>query len=635
MAAQVIAPMASELHAHKLPPFHLSERPGTGSAGTMSSQTPRQRPLPALPKPASLHAQLSAQLRIQSPPPMSKAAGKRRARPLSLATTRRALSKLLEEPRILSHLLGVLPWGDFHSLMSTCREFRRELFHRPECRDAILSHYVPGYRMAQLAGDQRHCREVAVDMHDLALLLISQYAPLHRFPMHSMRLLKADAYLPDFDRIEDATARLVALTQAHSRFVLMLQSLVYSAAPSPTFDESDDVLGYLSSFRAPQYAGVKELEFPAPLFFFGSEQRQGVPVVEDTASTASHRRTGSACSGASSSPPRLSRTSTRASSDLQALVQRPQRPRSRFRSMSIFGGSKVPPPPPSSDPMALRCYSNSWRRSLRPPPRARLSVISASASDDEGSLKMPPRRFGSVAYSSESSLSSPSPSSRSNVDNTDSSNSRERARELPPAPAPIAVPRGASPHDLWLATSRTRAPVLRAFVPCTALDEDALAACEEQLADAGLWEHLSVGDVVCNFGYVPPPEETRAGAGATQKWLLFNGYNLVPYTPPAPPPLASPLALPSPFYYAHILPPFSDPVYVLSLPPLGGPRGHAHARDAQMQLSLAHLHTRVRSPHAPSGFALARKYMWLARLLVPNVDAYHSAEDLKTIEGSI
>ncbi|EMD34030.1 hypothetical protein CERSUDRAFT_97955 [Gelatoporia subvermispora B] len=526
--------------------------------------------------------------------------------------------------------------------------------------------------------------------------------------MHSMQVLNANPLQPEHHR-SNASERLVTLTQAHSRFILMLQSLVYSAAPSPTFDESEDVFGYLSSFRAPQYPGVKELEFPAPLSFFGNEQRQSAPALEGTAPMSGHKRTASAHSGiTSTSPARLTRTGTRASVDLQALVQRPQRTRSRFRSLSIFGGSKVPPPPPSSDPIALRSYSNSWRKSLRPPPRMRLSVMSTSISDDERSLKMPPRRFGSGAYSSESSLSSPAPSSRSNTDNnTESSNSRERAREAPPAqPLPIAVPRGTSPHDIWLATSRSRAPVLRAFVPCTVLDNDALAACEEQLVDAGLWEHLSVGDIVCNFGYIPPPEDTRAGTASagTQTWLLFDGAGLVPYTPPAPPPLAASLALPSPFYYAHILPPFSNPIYVLALPPVGTHRsahGSGQYGPAHMQLSLAHLHTRVSSPHAPSGFALARKYMWLARvpyvgpgtselgrgwqgewvleaegtkegrqylldaltanagaegrvvrgqwevvreksgggrlwmkLLIPNVDAYNSAEDLKTYEGS-
>ena len=150
------------------------------------------------------------------------------------------------------------------------------------------------------------------------------------------------------------------------------------------------------------------------------------------------------------------------------------------------------------------------------------------------------------------------------------------------ASASLAVPRGTSAHDLFLATSRLRAPVLRVFVPCTELDEAAIVACEEQLIKNGLWEHLSDGDIVCNFGYVPPvspqSESTRTGEqqptedGQRQKWLMFNGYCLVPYIPPSPPPLESPLTLPSPFYFAHILPAFVDPVFVLALPQNGTAR---------------------------------------------------------------
>ena len=75
-------------------------------------------------------------------------------------------------------------------------------------------------------------------------------------------------------------------------------------------------------------------------------------------------------------------------------------------------------------------------------------------------------------------------------------------------------------HELFMATSRVRAPVLRVFVPCTELDEAAISDCEDALMRAGLWEHLSDGDVVCKFGYVPPspapsPQSSDEGLGSS------------------------------------------------------------------------------------------------------------------------
>lgn len=47
--------------------------------------------------------------------------------------------------------------------------------------------------------------------------------------------------------------------------------------------------------------------------------------------------------------------------------------------------------------------------------------------------------------------------------------------------------RTTSPHDLSCATSRSRAPILRVFVPCTKLDDDdeSLISCERQHVDSG------------------------------------------------------------------------------------------------------------------------------------------------------
>jgi hypothetical protein len=166
-----------------------------------------------------------------------------------------------------------------------------------------------------------------------------------------------------------------------------------------------------------------------------------------------------------------------------------------------------------------------------------------------------------------------------------------------------------------MATSRNRAPILRVFVPCSDLAES-ITECENQLLEAGLWEHLSTGDIICNLGFVPPSSDDVnefGGGGGGEKdarqsgrrtWLVFNGYALVPFSPPDPPPFEEPLTLPSPFYYAHLLPPLLNPLYVFRVP----------ACNDVPHLTLAHTVTTVPSPHSPNGHAMVKRYMWIARV---------------------
>ena len=84
--------------------------------------------------------------------------------------------------------------------------------------------------------------------------------------------------------------------------------------------------------------------------------------------------------------------------------------------------------------------------------------------------------------------------------------------------------------------------------------------------------------------------------------MIFDGIGLVPFTPSAILPLSEPLSLPSPFYYANIIPPPFNPRFVAVLP------------HEEPELSLVLLPARVRSPNSPNGFARIKKYMWLARL---------------------
>jgi len=88
--------------------------------------------------------------------------------------------------------------------------------------------------------------------------------------------------------------------------------------------------------------------------------------------------------------------------------------------------------------------------------------------------------------------------------------------------------------------------------------------------------------------------------------LIFNGQYLVPYTPPDLLPLDDALSLPSPFYYAHIIPPFANFSFVMDQFPIF---------DDIPQLTLIYSTSKVPSPHSPKGYALVKKYTWIARVV--------------------
>ena len=144
-----------------------------------------------------------------------------------------------------------------------------------------------------------------------------------------------------------------------------------------------------------------------------------------------------------------------------------------------------------------------------------------------------------------------------------------------------------------------------------------LERCKDQLVESRLWNHLSIGDVVCNLGYVPGGQRAIAGPDDSyvyipsdeddtqgQKWLVFDGEYLIPYSPPNSLPISDPLSLPSPFYYTHIMPTLTNPTFILDRLP----RFHEGP-----QMTLVNASTRVKSPHSPNGYAVVKKYMWLAR----------------------
>ncbi|KAH9960858.1 hypothetical protein BC827DRAFT_1132547 [Russula dissimulans] len=520
------------------------------------------KPLPLPPKP-SLHAPLGPRpstSRVSLPPSSWRSS--------SVRVSRVSLVSVLQEPRILANVLRYTYWHDFHTLALTCTPCSNVL-QRPELRDVVLSAFVPGYRdCLRLADPDAPC-DINIELDDLNHFMISQQLPLHHYPTHALATLSASS---DIVVLQDMIQRYVLLCQAHSRMVLLLQALIHSSL-SPVQEELDDPS---SRYRnAAQQCG-RELVFPAPLSFFkdgnSKDRFSKLPTKEHIQFFS------------------MPAASGRKSRSLEGDF--PRRNRSR---MSILGRNKVPPPPPSADSLGFKLYSGSWRGPRR---WSTITGLGPTSGDDDTLFRRPQFRFKSRADSSSSltdnGQGSPSPAST-------------RRREL----LPTSLPAVHSPHDIHTATSRLRAPILRVYFPCSDVDHRAIAACEAQLDDAGLWQHLSVGDIVCNLGYLPRTDIVASSSGSDlssdgtrgpEPWMIFDGTGLVPYTSSAVLPLAEPLSLPSPLYYAHI-----------TLPPIN-PRFAAALPHAEPDLSLALLPTKVRSPHSPNGFARIKKYQWLASL---------------------
>lgn len=55
------------------------------------------------------------------------------------------LEGIVGHPRVLDCLLSFISYGDFNALTSSCSELR-DLMQEPALKDAILSHFLPGFR---------------------------------------------------------------------------------------------------------------------------------------------------------------------------------------------------------------------------------------------------------------------------------------------------------------------------------------------------------------------------------------------------------------------------------------------------------------------------------------------------------
>lgn len=386
--------------------------------------------------------------------------------------------------------------------------------------------------------------------------VVSQYLPLHHYPTLALTTLSSSGSVALGEKIQ----RFVVQCQAHSRMVLLLQELIHSSS-SPIREEQDDPsLRYRNSTQQ----GGRELVFPAPLSLLpnngDSKFCAPKPYKE-------HIRYFS-----------MPSTSGRAPRSFKLKGDPPR----RSLSLIIMGRNRVPPPPPSANPLGFKIYSGSWRG------RRRMSTVPGLTSEELS--RRPKRDFTPT------------------TDSSGSSTVNSQGVQLPHSTSPtdLLPTAGTIPHDIRAATSRLRAPILRVFFPCSTVDHRTITACEAQLEDAGLWQHLSVGDIVCNLGYLPPAGPSNSdpsSADSPESWMIFDGTGLLPYTPSAILPLSEPLQLPSPFYYAHITTPPVNPRFIAVLP------------REEPELSLARLPIRVHSPHSPNGVARIRKYQWLARVV--------------------
>lgn len=457
---------------------------------------------------------------------------------------------------------------------------------------------------------------------------MSQRVPLHRYPMHSLRMLTS--LYPTFED-DELTQKLIAFTQAHSRFVLLLQSLVHSSS-EPISSEPEEII---IKSRFALVKNLRELTFPPPLAYerlvlpglpaggadaglkLGHKPSRIPPgsVIKENASVGSP-----SVHFGSSTTARGPLPSANTISSMAGHKHQQWAPTFHKRRLSLFGNPSIAPPPPE-EPRTLQIYGNSWRRGTTASHHRR-NTIDADEHGYAQPLRRPLRRFASANNSSDSSISD-APVSR---------DSRENSWNCL-----AGMPSTSSPHDLHMALSRVRAPVLWAFVPCAMLEDgdQFVVECERQLDEAGLWHHLSTGDIVCNLGYVPPtvddgssedispvnrntlpalmpktmPASNRSGANSNalqRKWLIFDGEALIPYTPPDFIPLEQPLSLPSPLYYSHIMPAGANPTYTIARLPVC---------DDVPQFRLVHSTSKVPSPHSPEGYALVKKYSWTARVV--------------------
>lgn len=404
----------------------------------------------------------------------------------------------------------------------------------------------------------------------------------HAYPVHALQLNSSS---DDVSRLK-MLHKLQCFTIVHSKFVLLLQSLAHYSL-QPLKPELEDNIPPRLALQTSLPPGVKQLQFPEPLCY--SE----FPAIQRTPSFDRHKRSRSV-----------------------EIVMGQSKVSGKKRSFLVR--SKQPLPPPSLDFIIRQSYFSPWRRILESSPSTRTPEPTSR------------RRFINSSSWSDSSFST--------FNRLSMIQEKRRSMSIQRLRIPFQ-----SPHDAHLATSRVHAPVLRVFVPCSELNDISITACEHQLTDAGLLSHLSEGDIVCNLGHMPEDNDSQQHSVVTDEasmrsqpssffnentpddtiWLIYDGLGLVQYSPIVePPPLKDALTLVTPYYYSHILPNSAHPFFTLDLysrlsrfrGSFDGIGGLAFSPPTMPRFELILMLMKVRSPKSPEGYAIVKRYKWVATI---------------------
>lgn len=455
--------------------------------------------------------------------------------------------------------------------------------------------------------------------------MLSQAIPLHIYPQHALDIISG---LPP----TESSGQLQHFTNVHSRFVLLLRSRAPAWSLLPDF--ADDPVWRLGS-TPDQWPNLRELTFPAPLSYpdpsAPTKEKGNRPTPSRSSSISSSKKqqclkpiisflglrgSSGRRNHAPSYPVSHPRHPTGGRSDTYPVYSAHIRP-DGVREDGTIGSTllrrsskKPPPPPPEYTPKALKDHRRRSRMSTSYSLGSRqtqLHPLSEHHLEDDTALFTPPRPAHLRANSLPASVSS-------------SSSLGRRRGSVSPTLAGVPVGGGsslASPHDLVLAATKSKAPVCRIFVPSEDMSTSTLLACEGQLVSAGLWRYLKTGDIVCNLGYIPvlddKPRSISSGTGEQWSWLVFNGESLVPYQPSLPPADLNAFEIPSPMYYTHIMPSFAiNPRFFVVIAPV--PEGQ---RKRQPDLTLTQLSSSMPSPATKSGlagFARVKHFAWVGRV---------------------
>ncbi|EGN91927.1 hypothetical protein SERLA73DRAFT_80033 [Serpula lacrymans var. lacrymans S7.3] len=578
---------------------------------------------------------------------------------------------------VLAALLDFLPWADFLALASTCSNLRY-ILDNPTTKDVVLAHYVPSYAYALTFRNPLAFQDIDVSICDLNLLIISQQIQLHQYPIHALTSLtnpssnRSSRKVAKLADLAHAHSRFVLLLQA------LVHSSPPSIPPHP-LDFSYHLASAALSSPTPSSV-VRELTFPAPLSCHSSKPTLVPATPPTNTRRASNRSTASSQPRRPSSTTTSVRPSIntylspnhQSSSYLaphspthsRGSVTSPKPPQAHKQArLSLFGSSK-PPPPPMDQPRSLKHYSASWRKSsagaLYPPSStpssitgisggragrtlststiangssARMSratttdtMVAARSPSHEPyppssePLKHPHRRFTSVDMASSSSSLSPAPSvsqrSASGSGSGLSSGSRmgTGGSDTPPSPPLTSSPskRLSRPLPIPPSFPPQAFPSMRASSssPPTPPSPPSLPPSPPSLRTKPPLSSMPPMSMPPSTAPPPPSTTPASPHSLTLAWLLFTGTSLTPFSPPSPPPLTGTetLSLPSPLYYTHLLPEGVNPRVVLGAPGGGG--------GGEPELMLVCTPTKVPSPHSVGGWAVAKRYMWVARARV-------------------